>query len=243
MVIYKIENKINGKIYIGQTIQKLSRRISSHICPSYKNITPIDMAIRKYGIESFDVSTIDHASSMDELNEKERFWIKYYNSLSPNGYNLEEGGRNGRKSQSTRKKVSAANKGRFLGEKSPKSKKVYKFTIDGDLVAEYGSAREAGRENKMSPSQIASSCRGEHYIGKGFVWSYSKTPNLDIPRKSAYLICFQGKTMNLKEWSEKTGIPYGTLQSRLNNGWEIEKALTLPIDERKRNNIVSKKRK
>lgn len=235
MVIYKFENKINGKIYIGQTVQKLSKRISSHKYPGGNKNLPIDAAIRKYGIENFSITTIDHANSVDELNEKEKFWIKHYDCISPKGYNLEEGGRNSRKSESAIAMVSAANKGRFIGEKSPRAKRVYMFSLDGELLNEYGSVREAAREHKMSSSQIASSCRGEHFLGKGYIWSYSNTPNLDIPTKSGKLIFFQGKTMTLKDWSIETGIPYGTLQARIYKGWSAEKALTSPVDKSKRN--------
>ena len=243
MVIYKFENKINGKVYIGQTIQKLSKRISSHKYPSGNKYLPIDAAIRKYGIENFSITIIDHANSLDELNEKEKFWIKHYDCISPKGYNLEEGGRNSRKPKSQKIKVAIANKGRFLGEKSQRSKRVYKFSLDGRLLAIYGSAREAARENGISSSQIASSCRGEHYLCKGYIWSYSEYPNLDIPKKSGHLICFKGKTMTLKDWSEHIGIPYGTLCARIYSGWSVEKALTTKIDNSKRNVSNSNKRK
>ena len=242
MVIYKFENKINGKVYIGQTVQKLSKRISSHKYPGGNKNLPIDAAIKKYGIENFSITTIDHANSVDELNEKEKFWIKHYDCISPKGYNLEEGGRNSRKPKSQKIKVAIANKGRFLGEKSPRSKRVYKFSLDGRLLDIYGSAREAARENGISSSQIASSCRGEHYLCKGYIWSYSEEPNLDIPKKSGHLICFQGKTMTLKDWSEHIGIPYGTLCARIYSGWSVEKALTTQIDNSKRNVSHSNKR-
>lgn len=242
MVIYKFENKINGKVYIGQTVQKLSKRISSHKYPSRNKTLPIDAAIKKYGIENFSITTIDHANSVDELNEKEKFWIKYYDCISPKGYNLEEGGRNSRKSKSAIARVSAANRGRFIGEKSPRAKRVYMFNLDGKLLNEYGSAREAARENGTSSSQISSSCRGEHYLCKGYIWSYSENPNLDIPKKSGHLIFFQGKTMTLKDWSEHIGMPYGTLCARIYNGWSVEKALTTPVDNSKRNVFHSNKK-
>ena len=72
MVIYKFENKINGKVYIGQTIQKLSKRISSHKYPSGNKYLPIDSAIRKYGIENFSITIIDHANSLFGYTEKKR---------------------------------------------------------------------------------------------------------------------------------------------------------------------------
>ena len=79
MVIYKFENKINGKVYIGQTIQKLSKRISSHKYPSGNKNLPIDAAIKKYGIENFSITTIDHANSVEELNEKLKVHLAWSN--------------------------------------------------------------------------------------------------------------------------------------------------------------------
>ena len=78
MVIYKVKNKINGKTYIGQTIQVLGKRIGQHLKESKndKNNKPFLNAIKKYGIENFDWEIIDEASSLDELDEKEIYWIK-----------------------------------------------------------------------------------------------------------------------------------------------------------------------
>ena len=95
MIIYKIQNKVNGKIYIGQTIRTLKQRMSQHLSPNKnKSISAIDGALKKYGIDNFEITIIDYAKSIDELNAKEIYWIGYYKSLSPNGYNLELGGRN-----------------------------------------------------------------------------------------------------------------------------------------------------
>lgn len=66
MVIYKIENKINGKIYIGLTKKQLSRRIASHIGNPASHL---GKALRKYGIESFSIGVIDHADSFDMRRE------------------------------------------------------------------------------------------------------------------------------------------------------------------------------
>jgi group I intron endonuclease len=89
MVIYKIENKINGRIYIGQTRMSVSRRIAKHI---EKNKYPIQKALNKYGLESFLVSIIDESPHQETLDEKEAYWIKFYDCKAPNGYNLTNGG-------------------------------------------------------------------------------------------------------------------------------------------------------
>lgn len=98
MVIYKVKNKINSKTYIGQTIQGLDKRIGQHLKESKndKNNKPFLNAIKKYGIENFEWTIIDKALNFDELDKKEIYWIKIYDSLTPNGYNILGGGQKNR---------------------------------------------------------------------------------------------------------------------------------------------------
>lgn len=88
MWIYKITNIQNEKVYIGQTIRPIQQRFRRHINDAINNKldTHFARAIRKYGKESFIIEEIDSATSQEELNEKERFWINYYNSIET-GYN------------------------------------------------------------------------------------------------------------------------------------------------------------
>jgi len=93
MIIYKSTNKITGKIYIGQTTKNLEQRIKGHIKESKidKN-RPFLSSINKYGEDNFIFETIDSADNLNELNDKEIYWINFYNSVSPNGYNVTGGG-------------------------------------------------------------------------------------------------------------------------------------------------------
>ena len=119
MIIYKIENKTNGHIYIGQTQRTLNSRIGYH---RYSNRFPIGRAFQKYGFDNFAVAIIDYAYSKQELDEKEKFWIRVYNSKVPNGYNLTDGGegREGYKlPEEVKQKISAAQKGRKGKKQSP----------------------------------------------------------------------------------------------------------------------------
>lgn len=119
MLIYKIVNNINGNIYIGQTQRKLEYRIGYHSC---SNKFPIGRAFKKYGIESFTISVIDNADTKAELDEKEKYWIVFYNCKAPNGYNLTDGGegREGFKlSEETKEKIRTAQKGRKGKKQSP----------------------------------------------------------------------------------------------------------------------------
>jgi group I intron endonuclease len=105
MLIYKIQNILNLKCYIGQTTQILKNRISCHIRGC--GCIAIDGSIKKYGIENFDISVIDDtATTIEELNTLEEKYILEYNSLSPNGYNLTTGGNNRIPTDEIREKMS-----------------------------------------------------------------------------------------------------------------------------------------
>ena len=81
MIIYKITNKQNGKMYIGQTINSLEDRWKRHQSDALNNIidTHFARAIRYYGVDSFIVEIIDTAETQKELTEKEYYWIHQYN--------------------------------------------------------------------------------------------------------------------------------------------------------------------
>ena len=84
MIIYKTTNLITGKIYIGQDSKNNPKYLGSG---KYLNLS-----IKKYGRENFTKEFLCECSSREELNEKERYWIKELNSKYPNGYNITEGG-------------------------------------------------------------------------------------------------------------------------------------------------------
>ena len=97
--IYKITNTINGKSYIGQTIQNVKERFYQHCatkCSKAVSNMAIHIAIKKYGKSNFIVEVIEEIDSAN-LNDRERYWIKYYNSYN-NGYNSTKGGQDGCKS-------------------------------------------------------------------------------------------------------------------------------------------------
>ncbi len=88
MIIYKLENKINGKIYVGQTQREISQRLATHLHAK----TYIGNVLKKYGLQSFTISIIDYADDKNVLTEKEIFWIKTLKCKFPDGYNLTDGG-------------------------------------------------------------------------------------------------------------------------------------------------------
>ena len=120
MKIYKIAFPSN-KVYIGQTIERISIRISHHKTDAKlkRDITEfspagsrIGNAIRKYGLETDWVEVIDTAKDIEELNNKEIYWIEYFNSLE-SGYNIKPGGGNKNHSEETKIKIGNATKERW----------------------------------------------------------------------------------------------------------------------------------
>ena len=86
--VYKITNLVNNKIYIGQSARGVAQRFYRHICDAMNGTidTHFARAIRKYGPENFMVDIIDSASNQEELNQKEQYWIREYDSIR-HGYN------------------------------------------------------------------------------------------------------------------------------------------------------------
>lgn len=91
--IYKITNKVNGKVYIGQTIRPLKVRFRQHTYR--KDCTYLASAINKYGKENFTIELIE-TIPYEKLNEREIYWISFYKSQNKKyGYNLLKGGNSG----------------------------------------------------------------------------------------------------------------------------------------------------
>lgn len=96
MYIYKVTNNINCKVYIGKTKRPIAERWKQH-CNDAKNkfkCFKLQEDILKYGKDNFSVDQIDIAGTDEEACKKEIYWIKKYNCLYPDGYNVSKGGKN-----------------------------------------------------------------------------------------------------------------------------------------------------
>lgn len=94
MLIYRFTNLINGKVYIGQTVKPLEKRLQLHRWSVRKDSQQaIHCAIRKYGWESWRIEILYAAKTINELNAMETFFIVLHQSHRPeNGYNRNLGG-------------------------------------------------------------------------------------------------------------------------------------------------------
>lgn len=145
--IYKITNKIDGKIYIGKSKTTVNGRWNTHLSAlkkyiqSDKNSSKLYNAMVKYGVENFIIEQIDECS-FDELDERERYWIAKLDSRNPNvGYNICKGGECGPGGPM------------FSGHKHSEETKA-KMSADrtGDKNSNYGNHRVMPDEEKMKHS-------------------------------------------------------------------------------------------
>lgn len=176
--IYKHTNKINGKIYIGQTCQKPEYRWGSHGQFYTERQPAIYAAIQKYGWENFEHEILEENLTQDEANVKETYWIQYYKS-NINGYNLTEGGERAIVSQSTKDKQSTARKEYLkehpetmpiLNKAAAKARSKPVLCIETGII--YPSAAEAGRQLGINGKNICAVCTGKRKLAKGCHWQY-----------------------------------------------------------------------
>ena len=86
-VVYGITCRLNGKVYVGQTTRPLEERIHGHI---YGTLF-VDKEIQKYGWKNFYVEVLEECETVQQLREREIYWMVEKNSIYPNGYNLNDG--------------------------------------------------------------------------------------------------------------------------------------------------------
>ena len=128
-IIYIIKNVINNKVYVGQTIRKngfngryRAKGLGIERVYNYYNKEKsrngsynkhLLNSIEKYGFNCFQVNELyDKASSREELDEKECYYIKLFNSQNNKyGYNNKDGGNNGKRSSDTRRRDSISKLG------------------------------------------------------------------------------------------------------------------------------------
>lgn len=94
-VIYIITNVCNNKVYIGQTSKTIEERFAVHVKNAKQHVNRyLYDAMNHYGYDNFHIQEIEKCKKSD-LDEREKYWIAYYNCIIPNGYNMTAGGGGG----------------------------------------------------------------------------------------------------------------------------------------------------
>ena len=202
--IYCISNIHNNKKYVGQIVAwKGKNRLLEHYRQAhygYYPITKFRNALRKYSLEDFHAKTIDLAYSQEELNEKEKYWIKKYDSFN-NGYNSTLGGDGGcagyKHTEEAKKKIAENNRKRKLSQESKNkigkanhikllNRKDISMPIDmydyyNNFLKSFPSIREAKRFlNIDDDSSIRQILKGNLTRKRlfGFTFKYHKKENI-----------------------------------------------------------------
>lgn len=165
--IYCITNIVNGKCYVGQTIRTIADRWKDHryAAANGEDGSILYRAIRLYGVESFRVEELCKitANTPEELhsalNDQESHYIAKLGTYKPDGYNMTLGGQN------------AANV----------EKGVICVMSNGDVVAKYRSAADAGRMTGIKPYNITMACRDSStHSSCGYFWYYDTDIAADV---------------------------------------------------------------
>lgn len=177
-IIYKIENLLTHEVYIGQTTELQgfngryrSKGVGIERVYNYHNSRRnsgvyynhhLLKSIEKYGFDMFVVDEIfDIALTFDELNDKEAFYVKQFDSYY-NGYNQTFGGDN------------------KIGHETPHGKgrrdsiRVCQISLDSKLIKVWDSFGDIQRELGISKGSVANVCTGRKGTAGGFVWVYEK---------------------------------------------------------------------
>ena len=211
--IYKFENLINHKCYIGQS-SNLEERYKKH----YNNINDeshqevLYKAFRKYGWQNFSYEILASFEdySLERLNILEQQYILQYNSLLPNGYNMVPGGSN--------------------GAGLAKGRKVEQYALDGSYIRTFNSAKQASEQLNINHSNICACCRNERSFAGEYQWKYSdsnkqiyKITKIEVPIYEEVLQQYDKNHNFIAEYSslteayEKTGIHKGNISSCCKN--------------------------
>lgn len=165
--IYRILNTINNKTYIGKT-NNINKRFKEHLWVANKKILsyPLHNDLRKYGKDNFKFEVLEYCSDK-QLNNKEKVFIEIFNTLYPNGYNLNFGVS---PSKITKDKMK---------ESSKTKKEVIQYDLNGNFIKEFSSSCEAGRVvfgDRNKQNIINKVCLGKLKTAHGYIWTFKGQP-------------------------------------------------------------------
>lgn len=177
--IYKWENKINHKCYIGQAID-INKRLASHFSAIRNNKynNPLYKAIKKYGIDNFDVTIVEvlgvSTDLKQRLDEREKYYIQYFDSYK-NGYNQTFGGDGGilgyKFTEVQRKHVSENNR----AIQDEKRKIVYMYNLKNKYYQTWMSSDYAAMILSLNPATVRKACLNQiKVLLSEWICSYDK---------------------------------------------------------------------
>lgn len=166
--VYKVGNTVNGKSYIGITSRSTETRWKEHLSRSvncHRN-SRLYAAIRKYGVEQFEVTTLDQTNCEDHVRELEKQYISKYDTYM-NGYNCNLGGHGFLTfPDEIRKKISEGQKGKVIPLESRKKMSEVKLG-DSRCAEHFGEHTNKGQDNPRAKYFLVKNPDGKVIVGRG----------------------------------------------------------------------------
>ena len=210
--IYKITNRLNNKIYVG--LHKSPVLDESY----WGSGRLISAAIKKYGVENFSREILEWCNTRQELNRRERFWIKKLDSKR-HGYNISDGGDGGatrigmHHSEDTKEKIGRKHRGKYVS-KEVKSK--LSESLKGRNSPLYGIPLTEEHKKKISENRKGKCC-GEQHQDFGKHQTRERRERIGKSNSNRIYINNGDATKHVK---------LEDLQYYLSNGWVVGKLLS-----------------
>jgi group I intron endonuclease len=155
MTIYLIRNKLNGKLYIGQTERSIDERWSRDLHYARGNHLPLYRAIKKYGVENFEVLQIAVADDQAQADRLEQAFIMAAGTMAPRGYNLTRGGKHGAWGHPLSEQAKAKLRAYRLGRKaSPETRKKIGDVQRGEKNHNFGKKHTPEQREKLRQAAL-----------------------------------------------------------------------------------------
>ena len=160
--IYCHTNKVNGKRYVGQTIDTMEERWKEHVSAAkqHRGAPLFGAAIRKYGSDAFDHEVLEVLiTTQQEADVAETEWVKRKESRAPGGYNLAAGGGGPGYHHEDSKRLIGASSKRYLAKMTPEQRAAH-FRKNIHVYTPDRLARHLVRiKSKESREQVASTMK------------------------------------------------------------------------------------
>lgn len=233
--IYQITNKINGKLYIGRSVNPISRfakhiKVAETFQESDNHFQAIHGAIKKYGKENFILETIE-VCDQNNVNDREIYWISNFNAQNKTfGYNLTSGGDGvkhiseeskakrrakmlGRKhSEEHRRKISQSNMGKII---SLESREKISLANSGENNGMSGKTHSANAKQKMSEFQSARDRRPlteeEKLYLSNNLKGKSQPPRIPIDIKNEVVQLYASGNYTKQQLADKFALKYNSI--------------------------------